>query len=201
MVFLFSSSMKLISDGAEALIYRDGKTVVKDRVKKGYRLPALDAHLRKSRTRRETKVLEKLQAFSWVPRLVESDRTEKIVMSFVKGKRVRDVLTTSNALKFGKEMGTKIRLLHDLGIIHGDLTTSNMLYADEIIFIDFGLSSFSEHVEDKAVDLHLLKQTFESKHHLVAKKCFAAVLKGYDNKAVAMRLEVVESRGKNKGKH
>ena len=193
--------MKLISDSAEALIYKDKKNVVKDRVQKGYRLPALDASLRKSRTRREAKVLEKLQDISWVPRLVESDRKEKIVMSFVPGKRLRDVLSTSNCVKLGKEMGTKIKLLHDQEIIHGDLTTSNMIFSNEIVFIDFGLSFFSPSVEHKAVDLHLLKQTLESKHHLVAEKCFKAVLKAYGDAAIVKRLEIVESRGRNKQKH
>jgi len=192
--------MKLISDGAEAVIYRDGETVVKDRVQKGYRLPALDASLRKFRTRREAKVLEKLQDVSWVPSLIETDRSSKVVMSFVAGKRLRDVLNVSNSVNFGKEMGKKIRYLHDKEIIHGDLTTSNMIFSDEIVFIDFGLSFFSPSVEHKAVDLHLLKQTLESKHHLIAKKCFKAVLSGYGDSAVVKRLETVELRGRNKGK-
>ena len=50
-----------IGRGAEAIITKDGDTVIKDRIPKKYRLPQIDEKLRKSRTRREAKVLTKLQ--------------------------------------------------------------------------------------------------------------------------------------------
>jgi Kae1-associated kinase Bud32 len=92
-----------------------------------------------------------------------------------------------------------------MGIIHGDLTTSNMILNSEVFFIDFGLSFFSEKVEDKAVDLHLLRQALESKHYKVWEECFTAVRQGYEGTAndaelVLKRLEVVESRGRYKRK-
>ena len=75
----------------------------------------------------------------------------------------------------------------------------------EIYFIDFGLSFFSTKVEDKACDLHLLRQALESKHYKIYKECFDAVIQGYsstyqDNKEVLKRLDVVEKRGRNKSK-
>ncbi|HOP09596.1 MAG TPA: hypothetical protein PLC12_05220, partial [Candidatus Methanofastidiosa archaeon] len=55
--------------------------------------------------------------------------------------------------------------LHGNNIIHGDLTTSNMIHrGDEIVFIDFGLGEFSSETEKQAVDAHLLKQALKSTH-------------------------------------
>ena len=95
--------------------------------------------------------------------------------------------------------------MHNNNIIHGDLTTSNMILENEIYFIDFGLSFFSDKTEDKAVDLHLLRHALESKHHKIFEKSFKAVLNGYKSKCrkyneTIKRLEKVESRGRYKGK-
>ena len=101
----------------------------------------------------------------------------------------------------GKEIGRKVGILHQNEIIHGDLTTSNMILGSEIYFIDFGLSFFSTKIEDMAVDLHLLKQALESKHYEIFEKCFSAVLSGYDHpkrKEILTRFNTVEARGRNK---
>ena len=72
----------------------------------------------------------------------------------------------------------------------------------EIYFIDFGLSFFSQKIEDKAVDLHLLKQALESKHYKIWEKCFKEVLEGYkaakDYNEVMARFEKVEKRGRQR---
>jgi len=70
---------------------------------------------------------------------------------------------------------------------------------NKVFFIDFGLSFVSTKTEDKAVDLHLLKQALESKHYKIWKDCFNAVLEEYNNKLILDRLMVVEKRGRNKG--
>ena len=80
-----------------------------------------------------------------------------------------------------------------------------MIYNNEVYFIDFGLSFFSQKIEDKAVDLHLLRQALESKHYKVFNKAFKLVLKGYKRESenyddIMNRLEKVEARGRNKGK-
>jgi len=199
--------MKKIGAGAEAVIYLNKNTVTKDRIKKGYRLKQIDEKLRKSRTRRETKVLEKLHAIDFpTPKLILSDDKKMFIkMEFLKGKKLRDALDNTNCVKLCKELGKKIAILHKNSIIHGDLTTSNMILNKEIYFIDFGLSFFSEKVEDKAVDLHLLRQALESKHHKIFENAFKAVLSGYkiknpDCNIIIKRLEKVESRGRYKGK-
>ena len=57
--------MKQIGDGAEAIIYLD-TDVIKERVKKSYRHKNIDIKLRKFRTRRESKVLKKLEEINAV---------------------------------------------------------------------------------------------------------------------------------------
>jgi len=197
--------MKKIAQGAEAIIYLD-ENIIKDRIKKSYRLKEIDEKLRKFRTKREAKVLEKLSAINFpCPKLIHSDSKEIIEMEHIEGPKLRDIIEKNDYLKLSKELGKKIAIMHNNNIIHGDLTTSNMLLNKEIYFIDFGLSFFSHKTEDKAVDLHLLKQALDSKHYKIFEKCFKEVLKSYkkecvNGEEVITRLEKVESRGRYKGK-
>lgn len=193
--------MKLIYQGAEAKIYKNGEKIVKERVKKSYRLPRLDAKIRKFRTKREAKLLS--LANINVPRLIAIDEKNAILeMEFLKGdllKNVLDVLPLKKSLEICRLLGEEISKLHAQDIIHGDLTTSNMiLKKDEIYFIDFGLGFISKKIEDKAVDLHLLKQALESKHYKHFDKYYQMILENYNNKEVIKRLEKVEKRGRYK---
>lgn len=197
---------KLIAQGAEAKLFLEDDKIIKDRFKKEYRLKLIDEKLRKSRTKREAKIMEKLSMINFPgARLIESDDKEKILMEYIKGDKIRDILEKDDYVKLSEEIGKKIAILHNNNIIHGDLTTSNMLLKDEVRFIDFGLSFFSHKIEDKAVDLHLLKQALESKHYKVWQKCFKAALNSYKKEAknsdlILKRLEIVESRGRYKRK-
>ena len=198
--------MGKIAQGAEAVIYQDGDIVVKDRISKSYRISEIDTKLRRSRTRREAKVIEKLSLIGVPgPKLIQmDDNSMKITMSHIKGEKVRDVLA-ENPIELCNEIGKKVAKLHQNGIIHADLTTSNMILSDEIYFIDFGLSFFSDKAEDKAVDLHLLDRALESRHFDLYPDCWKAVLDGYEKEynesgLVIKRLEKVESRGRNKSK-
>lgn len=195
---------KVIGSGAEAIIYLD-KNVIKDRVQKNYRIKEIDERLRKSRTKRESKIFEKLAAINFpAPRLIQTDKKQIIEMDFIKGDKLRDILDKKNHKKLMDELGKKIAILHNNEIIHGDLTTSNFIVNKEIYFIDFGLGFISHKVEDKAVDLHLLKQALESKHYQIWEECFKEVLKGYkaanDFKEVMTRFKIVEKRGRYKHK-
>ena len=196
--------MKLIGKGAEAELYLDKDKVIKKRISKRYRIKELDVPLRKTRTRREAKIIEKLPEEIPTPELLKmDDKNMNLEMSFIKGDKVRDML--DKKLNICKDIGEKIAMMHNSGIIHGDLTTSNMIYNKEVYFIDFGLSFFSEKIEDKAVDLHLLRQALESKHYKVFDKAFKLVLKGYKRESenyddIMNRLEKVEARGRNKKK-
>lgn len=196
----------MLAQGAEAVLRREGATVVKERIPKEYRVPALDNKLRKQRTRREAKMLERLQSLQFpAPKLHKVDEdTMQIVMDFIEGPQVKEVLH-ENPAGLGREIGRKLGVLHANDIIHADLTTSNMIRNREVHFIDFGLSFVSAKPEDKAVDVHLLKQALESKHHELYDECHAAVIAGYkegnpDWATVLARLEKVEQRGRNKKK-
>jgi len=196
---------KLIAQGAESKLYLEDNKILKDRFRKKYRIKEIDEKLRKRRTKREAKVLEKLRQIDFpVPKLIKTDEKEKIIMEFKNGKLLRDILERKNYKKLCKEIGRKISILHNNSIIHGDLTTSNMILNKEIFFIDFGLSFFSKKIEDKAVDLHLLKEALEAKHYKIFNACFKSALEGYkkaeDYKEILKRLEAVEKRGRYKGK-
>ena len=196
----------IIGQGAEAILYRDGDKVLKDRISKDYRQEELDISLRKARTRREAKVLTKLKEIGVPgPELLDmDDKSMRISMSFIQGDKLRDILH-KNHIELSKEIGRKVAKLHANDIIHADLTTSNMILDKEIHFIDFGLSFFSTKEEDKAVDLHLLDRALESKHHEIYEECMNSVLEGYKEaypaaEKVLNRLEKVQLRGRNKQK-
>lgn len=195
----------VIGQGAEATIYL-AENVIKERLEKSYRLKEIDETLRKTRTRKEAKLLVKLEEIGFpAPRLLSTDRLSKIEMQYLEGPKLRDFLDADNYKEQCIELGRKIAMLHNQDIIHGDLTTSNMIVNDEIFFIDFGLSFHSTKVEDKAVDLHLLRQAFDSKHFDICEGCFAAALEGYEKESsdaedILSRLEKVEARGRNKCK-
>ena len=199
---------KIIGTGAEAiLIQRDGK-LIKKRIKKSYRIEELDEKLRKQRTKKESKLLEKASKLIPVPRLIKTDEKNKeIDMEFLDGKKLSDHLDNlKNGEEICLEIGKNIAKLHDNDIIHGDLTTSNMILKDNTVyFIDFGLGFESSKIEDKAVDLHLIKQALEAKHFQHYETFFKAILEGYKiSKHYATtikRLEAVEKRGRYKGNY
>ena len=193
--------MKEIARGAEAVLYLADNRVVKKRITKSYRHPELDAELRKSRSRREAKVMRELPVKG--PVLLKND-DETIEMGYVKGKKVAEILDEKPEI--AKQIGEYVAVLHDKNIIHGDLTTSNIMLTpeDELVLIDFGLSFYSDKIEDKAVDIHLFKEALESKHFRVEKKAYEQFLKGYrtskQHQTVLERLKKVEERGRYKNK-
>ena len=199
--------MKALAQGAEAVITQDNNQVIKHRVRKSYRHPEIDKALRQFRTRREAKVIAKLQEIGVPgPQLIAVDDKEMtVVMEFIEGQKVRDVLS-SNPEQLSEEIGEQLGVLHNNNIIHHDLTTSNMIVRNKSIhFIDFGLSFFSDKVEDKAVDLHLLERAMASYHHDVYPACFAAAVRGYTKSCVhaqdvLQRFERVKLRGRHKNK-
>ena len=92
-------------------------------------------------------------------------------MTFVKGKKLKDyindpTLSSKEVDQTLQHIGYLIRRVHEAGVIHGDLTTSNMIINEShfITIIDFGLSYFKESAEDRAVDLYVLERAFKSTH-------------------------------------
>lgn len=189
-----------IAQGAEAILIRDGSEVSKERISKSYRIETLDSSLRKGRTRRELKILQKLSnAGISVPK-AEKINDFTLKMEFLEGPVLKEVLDQDISL--AKRIGKVVGKMHDLMIAHQDLTTSNMiLHEGEIYLIDFGLAFHTRRYEDFAVDVHLFKQALESKHHRIFEKAMEEFWKGYKPKDLAKikeRFEVVESRGRNK---
>jgi len=197
---------EIISQGAEAIIIKKNNILFKERVEKTYRSKELDDKLRLSRTKREEKVLKKLSSLNIpVPKVFPSKNKFVIEMEFIEGDRLRDVLIKEpKKITFLRQMGELVSKLHENSIIHGDLTTSNIIVNknNSLVLIDFGLSFFSEKIEDKAVDIHLIKQAIESTHYLEADNYFKEFKKGYSrsdySEKVFDRLETVELRGRNK---
>ncbi|MEK6819900.1 MAG: RIO1 family regulatory kinase/ATPase [Nanoarchaeota archaeon] len=247
---------KIIQTGAEAQIILKNNNILKRRVKKSYRIKELDEKIRKLRTRSETKLLEKASKIICVPKVIESSEEKKeIILEFIDGKKLSDNLNNFPLKKQKEiciEIGKNIAKLHDEEIIHGDLTTSNIIYSDnskkyfnkasavgvgeqfrernllnqkraglrvgwgsiskskkisrfQIFFIDFGLGFISNRLEDKAVDLHLLKEALEAKHFQNWEILFEEVLKGHkisrNFQKVLKQFRKVESRGRYKEKY
>ncbi len=147
---------KEIAHGAEAVLIldeREGETVlVKDRVKKGYRLPELDHKIRKQRTKHEDSLLHRAaRAGVSTPRVFDSSENKlasrrretslrtsqwetKIVMEFIDGDRVKDVFNEMDEKERAETatlIGESLGKLHSASIVHGDFTTSNMLLKKE----------------------------------------------------------------------
>ncbi|VVB80044.1 KEOPS complex subunit Bud32 [uncultured archaeon] len=199
---------KILGRGAEAIIFLEKGFVIKDRIKKAYRIPELDDQIRKLRTRAEGKSLEKAGKVISVPKVFKADEKEKkLTIEFIKGKKLSDSLD-SFSLKEQKEICKKIGnstgKLHDSGIVHGDLTTSNMILKNKkVYFIDFGLSFNSPKYEDRAVDLHLLKQALEAKHFQHWEVLFKEVSSEYkkaskEAEKTLVQFKEVEKRGRYK---
>ncbi|MBS3089705.1 Kae1-associated serine/threonine protein kinase [Candidatus Pacearchaeota archaeon] len=195
--------MKLLAQGAEAHIIRNKNIIIKKRIAKGYRFPQLDKKIRRQRTRKEAKILDKALKIIPVPKLL-SQRENEIEIEYLSGKKLSDFLNSlKNRNKICRQIGGNISKLHDANIIHGDLTTSNMILKDNLVyFIDFGLSFESQKTEDKAVDMHLIKEALEAKHFSNSRELFSYILKGYKKSpnasSVLKRLEIVEKRGRYK---
>ncbi len=195
----------IIARGAEAILIKKGAILIKDRIKKAYRIKELDDKLRRQRTKKESKLLKKLENIIPVPKIL-SFREYQINMELINGEKLSDNFDKiKNINKICKEIGKNIANLHEQNIIHGDLTTSNMILSKNKIlyFIDFGLSFESSSYEDKAVDLHVMKESLEAKHYKIAAKCWEIILKIYKKKAnysfqILNSLKKVEKRGRYK---
>lgn len=202
----------LLKKGAEASLYVSnwhGKAVViKSRLTKRYRPKQLDQSIRNYRTIHEPQLMhEAKKAGVPTPTIYQVDvKNARIVMSYIKGKRVKEVLEKlplKEQLKLCFRIGQLIGRLHDSDIIHGDLTTSNMIQTKggKIVLIDFGLSEKSIETEAKGVDLHLLKRALQSTHYKIAKICFDKVLEGYQSELgnrqeILRKINEIEKRGR-----
>jgi bifunctional N6-L-threonylcarbamoyladenine synthase / protein kinase Bud32 len=208
---------EMVEKGAEANIYSgywiDQEVIIKKRIPKNYRIEVLDTHLRKIRTKKEAKLLgEAKQCGVKTPLVYDIDKDENaIVMENIEGvllKKIFEDLTHSvnpneTVQNLCEEIGKNISKLHNCNIIHGDLTSSNMiLLNNQIYFIDFGLGMISDLIEDKGVDLLVFKKAISGIHHNIANECFKSILKGYtsafDYENIVNKVKEIEGRGRYK---
>lgn len=120
-----------------------------------------------------------------------------------------------------RRIGEAVGKMHRIGVVHGDLTTSNLMLRPEgeysqdtasdtatnlegtIVIIDFGLAYQASMEEDRAVDLYVLERAFNSTHPRL-ESLWSEVLAGYeqaigkDGKKVLRKLEDVRMRGRKK---
>ncbi|CAK7351415.1 unnamed protein product [Dovyalis caffra] len=175
------SSLILIKQGAEARVFESNfvgrRSVIKERFSKKYRHPTLDSKLTLKRLNAEARCMTKArrQGVSTPVLYAVDPLLHALTFEYVDGPSVKDVF-----LEFGlhgvveerlddiaMQIGDSIGKLHDGGLIHGDLTTSNMLIrtgTNQLVLIDFGLSFTSTLPEDKAVDLYVLERALLSMH-------------------------------------
>jgi len=208
------SQPRLIKRGAEACLYladwHSRKVIMKKRLPKNYRVSALDVQIRAYRTIHEPQLMhEAKKAGVPTPTIYLVDtKNATIIMEFIEGEQVKQLLTKvseSQRQMLCRRIGELIGRLHKNGIIHGDLTTSNMIQNHEgkIFFVDFGLGEKTKELEARGVDLHLMKRALQSTHFQFAEECFKAVIEGYasilgteDVKSVLEKIREIERRGR-----
>lgn len=178
----------LLYQGAEAKLilssYLGRKVIKKFRINKNYRIKEIDELLISSRTKEEAKLIYQARKQGvYVPFIYDVDIQKGIItMQYISGKRIKDFfddISDDERKKLCIKIGQSIARLHNTDIIHGDITTSNMMYMDNnVYFIDFGLGEMNTELEAKGVDLHVLMETMESTHSIHA-SFFHFVLEGY----------------------
>lgn len=150
-----------IGRGAEAVITLENGSVRKTRPAKSYREKELDIRIRQERTLREARITSEARRLGVRTPIIRDISQFELEMERIEGEKLKDVIDRRLSMMVGETVGR----LHSGGIIHGDLTTSNMMLSEErICLIDFGLSFYEKTVEAQGVDVHVYFQTLESTH-------------------------------------
>jgi TP53 regulating kinase and related kinases len=201
-----------IAQGAEAILYQGsffGKPcVLKQRIPKTYRHPLLDQRLLRQRTGQEIRCLGRLLNTINVPRIfLALPLNHSFIMELIQGRKVKDILFESNQeppTDLIQKLAKIIATMHNANVIHGDLTTSNMLLTDDgkMYLIDFGLAQVSKSPEEKAVDLYILERSFNSIHSTIL-GLFDLFLGEYYNQVndkdnIKAKLDEVQKRGRKR---
>lgn len=231
-----STPPTLITQGAEGRLYKttyllpDIACALKYRPPKPWRHPVLDQRLTRHRILSEARILAKCRRDGLrVPSVYALDESAGwMMLEWIEGTPVRvninnrlgsrtEGIEDDDELKdLMRKIGMAVGKMHSIGIIHGDLTTSNMMLKPpaggqpdnatglegEIVIIDLGLASGGVHDEDRAVDLYVLERAFGSTHPR-AECIFNEVLEAYKQSfkqaGVALKkLEEVRMRGRKR---
>lgn len=191
-----------LDNGAEAVVYlEDGpegkKVLIKERVPKAYRHKEIDERIRAERNRTEARLMSEARRSGVSTPIIYDVEDFKLKMQYIDGVPIKYMITPELSEKVGELVGK----LHSTGIVHGDLTTSNILLEGERLYLlDFGLAYFDKGLEARGVDVHVLFQTFESTHRN-HQALIEAFKRGYqstfiDSEDVLKRVEEIKKRAR-----
>jgi TP53 regulating kinase and related kinases len=204
----------LFKKGAEASLYltdwHERKVIIKMRIPKKYRPPELDEQIRSYRTVHEPQLLHEAKAAGVPTPLIYMVNVPEssIIMEYIEGQQVKQLLnkvSKADRHDLCVKIGESIAQLHSHGLIHGDLTTSNMIQSTDgkIFFVDFGLGEKNTELEAQGVDMHLMKRALQSTHYQFWEECFQSVLCGYTSvlgiekaEKVYEKIREIERRGR-----
>ena len=209
--------IKQLSWGAESNLYLIkylGKTcVLKKRIMKTYMNKHLAEKLLLKRTIMEARLLYEANAVGVPsPYPLRVDPLKNIIiMSYIRGFLLKNLLDKEglsiNMKGLIEKLGLYIAVLHNKNIVHGDLTTSNIIYSkrkNRLYIIDYGLSFKSRRAEDKAMDLRVLERSVLSTHPTLSNEFMNIFLKDYfrgvsESGLIKERLNNIRRRGRYVG--
>lgn len=231
------TDFELIAQGAEARVYKGTylgqSALMKERFEKKYRHAGLDTRLTKDRMKAECRAILRAKAAGVTTPAIYLANFERrcIYMEYIENAIMlkefieENVSNDSNNLDctlnvIAEALGAILAKLHSKNIIHGDLTTSNVLLKNQVdrhfdikehdatsnfVVIDFGLARIESSVEDKAVDLYVLERSLLSAHSevpLLFSKIFDVYQTRYTNKKecneIVAKYKEVQSRGRKR---
>ena len=228
-----AGELRMVAQGAEGRIYDTvfltKPTIVKERLIKRYREPTLDRKINKHRLLLEARCMFRcIKSGILTPAVYMIDVDNlRLYIEKIEGITIKDLLRNmatvqikehvevdqssvdnivypNECLEWAKKIGVALGKMHDIDIVHGDLTTSNMMLnsTGNVVIIDFGLAGKSTNVEDKAVDLYVLERAFISTHpgseEIVKEILQNYVISSTKSKSIMQRLEQVRLRGRKR---
>jgi Kae1-associated kinase Bud32 len=194
--------LKKISEGAESELYLSEfagtPAVVKARPRKMYRIEELDESIRSERTKREARLIATANENGVPTPHVFLVGKYDITMELIEGDTLSVMMRTGHKSLSGiiGEVGRYLGILHSIDISHGDFTPANIMVSKDgvVHVIDFGLGDRTKSIEDKSMDLLLMKRSLN-------KQLYSKFLDGYRSafklhKETIERLAKIERRGR-----
>lgn len=201
---------KPIASGAEANIfdteYLGMHAIAKVRSAKAYRYPELDRRIRSHRIKSEARLMKDAREMGVrTPFIYDIDLINCVItMEYIPGEKIKDLLDKEpeKAETICKMIGEALAKLHNGGISHGDLTTSNMIMmpGGKICFIDFSMGSSNIETEEMGVDIRLLERAFSSSHPRL-ENAYGVLIEEYcvwkkDSDKVMNKIKEIKDRGR-----
>ncbi len=195
--------------GAEALVEIEEDRVVKRRLPKSYRHPALDERLRRERTVQEARLTSEARRQGVpTPVIFDIDTQEtQLIFEYVGDADLREVIGSDGECepseRWMRAVARHLATLHGAGIVHGDPTTRNVRVADSgaddrTYLIDFGLGYYTNAIEDSAMDLHVFEQSLSgtATDPEGLRESFEERYAEVGDRTVIERLREIEGRGR-----